>query len=206
MLRAASASQARSGDSCTQRANSEEKSLPVQVQKSCHPHGQTGRMKKSDAFTRQARVDGPSSCGGYLFECVRPVVAHALQGPERVTRWRLPPQASQQTRDHDVLIRLGPRRQHGPRGWRFPGELSPRRIFGPDHPETLGTHRNLARWLGEAGRVDEAVAQLQALLIDQQRVFGPDHPVVRDTRQNLARFLDKVSSVREADGTSGTSG
>jgi anti-sigma regulatory factor (Ser/Thr protein kinase) len=31
-----------------------------------------------------------------------------------------------------------------------------RRVLGPDHPDTLLTRNNLAGWLGEAGRVDEA--------------------------------------------------
>ena len=52
-------------------------------------------------------------------------------------------------------------------------------------PDTLGTRNNLAVWLGEAGRVDDAVAQLEVLLGDQVRVLGADHPDTLTTRENL---------------------
>jgi tetratricopeptide (TPR) repeat protein len=70
--------------------------------------------------------------------------------------------------------------------------------LGPDHPETLRTRNNLARWLGEAGRVEEAVSQFQALLEDHRRVLGPDHPETLWTRSDLGRFLGGAGRVDEA--------
>jgi hypothetical protein len=58
-----------------------------------------------------------------------------------------------------------------------------------DHPDTLTTRSNLARWLGESGHVDEAVEQFRQLLDDQLRVLGPDHPNTLTTRSGLAYWL-----------------
>ena len=45
------------------------------------------------------------------------------------------------------------------------------RVHGPDHPHTLTTHGNLARWLGEAGDPAGAATAFEALLADQLRVL-----------------------------------
>jgi tetratricopeptide (TPR) repeat protein len=70
--------------------------------------------------------------------------------------------------------------------------------LGPDHPETLKTRTNLARWFDEAGRVDEAITLSQALLEDHRRVLGPDHPDTLTTRSDLARFLGEAGRADEA--------
>ena len=72
------------------------------------------------------------------------------------------------------------------------------RVLGPDHPATLTTRQNLARWLGEVGKVDEAVARFDALLADYLRVLGPTHPDTLATRHNLARWLGEAGRVDEA--------
>ena len=59
------------------------------------------------------------------------------------------------------------------------------RYLGPDHPETLITRHNLARWRGAAGDPAGAVAAYEELLADYQRVLGPDHPNTLITRHNL---------------------
>ena len=59
-------------------------------------------------------------------------------------------------------------------------------MLGPDHPGTLITRSNLARWTGEAGYPAGAAAALEKLLADQLRVLGPDHPDTLITRHNLA--------------------
>ncbi|MGI8777485.1 MAG: hypothetical protein ACR2LJ_08890 [Acidimicrobiales bacterium] len=46
-------------------------------------------------------------------------------------------------------------------------------------------------WLGEEGRVAEAVAQFQALLADRQWVLGADHPDTLTARANLVYWLGK---------------
>jgi class 3 adenylate cyclase/tetratricopeptide (TPR) repeat protein len=71
--------------------------------------------------------------------------------------------------------------------------------LGHDHPSTLTTRANLAHWLGEAGRADEAVAQFQALLDDERLgVLGPDHPSTLTARNNLAHWLGTAGHVEDA--------
>ena len=63
--------------------------------------------------------------------------------------------------------------------------------LGSDHPETLATRANLARWLGAAGQPARGAAQLRDLLDDVLRVLGPDHPDTLTTRHNLAYWQDR---------------
>ncbi|WP_370964826.1 tetratricopeptide repeat protein [Amycolatopsis sp. cg9] len=58
--------------------------------------------------------------------------------------------------------------------------------LGPDHPRTLTTRDNLARWRGEAGDPVGAVAAFEQLLTDRVRVLGPIHTHTMITRGNLA--------------------
>jgi thioredoxin-like negative regulator of GroEL len=67
--------------------------------------------------------------------------------------------------------------------------------LGSDNPDTLTTRSNLAHFRGQAGRVDEAVRELQALLEDRRRVLSPDHPATLRTRSNLATWLDRAQSI-----------
>jgi hypothetical protein len=60
-------------------------------------------------------------------------------------------------------------------------------LHGPDHPDTLTTRNNRARWLHEAGDQQAAVSEYEAVLLAQQRTLGPDHPETLTTRHNLAR-------------------
>ena len=60
------------------------------------------------------------------------------------------------------------------------------RVLGPDHPDTLTTRHNLARWRGQAGDPAGAAAMFEALLADRLRVLGQDHPNTLTTRHNLA--------------------
>ncbi|GAB2999825.1 FxSxx-COOH system tetratricopeptide repeat protein [Saccharothrix stipae] len=57
---------------------------------------------------------------------------------------------------------------------------------GPDHPDTLTTRNNLARWRGAAGDPAGAAKAFAELLTDRLRVLGPDHPDTLTTRHNLA--------------------
>ena len=60
--------------------------------------------------------------------------------------------------------------------------------FGPEHPGTLTTRANLARWTGEAGDPAAARDQFAALLPVRERVSGPEHPDTLTTRANLAYY------------------
>jgi hypothetical protein len=43
------------------------------------------------------------------------------------------------------------------------------RVLGPDHPKTLTTRSNLARWRGRVGEITGAVAGFKDLLVDRAR-------------------------------------
>ena len=58
--------------------------------------------------------------------------------------------------------------------------------LGPDHPYTLNTRHDLARWRGAAGDPTGAATAFEQLLTDRLRVLGPDHPDTLSTRRNLA--------------------
>jgi hypothetical protein len=90
-----------------------------------------------------------------------------------------------------VAPRPGPRRP-GP-GHR--GTLLPirERILGSDHPDTLATRHNVARWTGETGDATGARDQLTALLPVIDRVLGPDHPNTLTTRTNLVLWAEKAA-------------
>jgi tetratricopeptide (TPR) repeat protein len=67
-----------------------------------------------------------------------------------------------------------------------------RRVLGPDAPDTLTTRSDLARWLGQEGRHEEAIAALRQLLVDRLRVLGADAPDTLTTRFDLAYWLGEA--------------
>ena len=70
--------------------------------------------------------------------------------------------------------------------------------LGPDHPDTLTAHANLAGWLGAAGQPAQAADQYRGLLTDRLRVLGPDHPDTLSARANLARWLGVAGQPAQA--------
>jgi hypothetical protein len=60
------------------------------------------------------------------------------------------------------------------------------RALGPEHPGTLVTRNNLARWTGKAGDPAAARDQAAALLPIVERVSGPEDPGTLAVRANLA--------------------
>ena len=65
-------------------------------------------------------------------------------------------------------------------------------MLGPDAPNTLATRINLGLYLGEVGRVPEAISGFKQLLADQLRI-GPDAPNTLTTRNNLAFWLARLA-------------
>lgn len=55
-----------------------------------------------------------------------------------------------------------------------------------------------ARWLGKSGRTEDAVADTEALLAEQQSVLGPDHPDTLTTRNDLAHWLGESGRLLQA--------
>ncbi|MFE9563678.1 FxSxx-COOH system tetratricopeptide repeat protein [Streptomyces sp. NPDC006487] len=72
------------------------------------------------------------------------------------------------------------------------------RYLGPDHPSTLTSRANLARWRGQAGDTAGAVAAITLLLEDHLRVLGPDHPNTLTTRSNLATLQGRAGDAAGA--------
>jgi Tetratricopeptide repeat len=70
--------------------------------------------------------------------------------------------------------------------------------LGPDHPRTLATRHNLARWRGLAGDPAGAATATAELLTDQLRVLGPDDPNTLITRGNLARLWGEAGDPARA--------
>jgi DNA-binding SARP family transcriptional activator len=66
------------------------------------------------------------------------------------------------------------------------------RVLGLDHPDTLSTRHNLARWRGEAGDPSGAATAFADLFTDRQRVLGRDHPDTLSTRHSLAYWKGKA--------------
>jgi hypothetical protein len=62
------------------------------------------------------------------------------------------------------------------------------RTLGPEHPDTLVTRNNLARWTGDAGNPAAARDQAAELLPIVERILGPEDPRTLTVRANLARM------------------
>ncbi|MEV4899510.1 tetratricopeptide repeat protein, partial [Nonomuraea sp. NPDC055795] len=71
-------------------------------------------------------------------------------------------------------------------------------LHGPEHPDTLATHHNLARWIGRARDAAGARDQLDGLLPVQERVLGPEHPDTLTTRSNLAHWTGQAGDAAGA--------
>ena len=66
------------------------------------------------------------------------------------------------------------------------------RVQGPEHPATLTTRDNLARWTGEAGDAAKARDQYAALLPDIERVLGPENIETLRVRAGVARWTGEA--------------
>jgi hypothetical protein len=66
------------------------------------------------------------------------------------------------------------------------------RVLGAEHPDTLTTRANLARWTGQAGDAAAARDQYAALLPVQERVLGAEHPDTLTTRTNLDSWTQRA--------------
>ena len=70
--------------------------------------------------------------------------------------------------------------------------------LGPEHPSTLTTRANLARWSGEAGDAAGARDQFAALVPAFERVLGPEHPSTLTAVATLARFTGEAGDAARA--------
>ena len=65
-------------------------------------------------------------------------------------------------------------------------------MSGPEHPATLTTRANLARFTGRAGDAAGARDQYAALLPVLERVLGREHPDTLAVRADLAYWTEKA--------------
>ncbi len=72
------------------------------------------------------------------------------------------------------------------------------RALGPEHPDTLVTRNNVARWTGKAGNPAAARDQAAALLPVFERVLGPEHPDTLYIRHSLARWAGQAGDPASA--------
>jgi len=69
--------------------------------------------------------------------------------------------------------------------------------LGPEHPDTLTTRSNIARYRGRAGDPAAAKTAYEQLLTDQLRVLGPDHPDTLTTRHQIAYSRGQLDAKSE---------
>ena len=62
---------------------------------------------------------------------------------------------------------------------------SRRRIFGPEHPETLVAQSNFAQTLFTLGEVSKAIELAKNTLADATRTLGSQHPITQQSSKNL---------------------
>ncbi|SEF24747.1 Tetratricopeptide repeat-containing protein [Amycolatopsis pretoriensis] len=74
--------------------------------------------------------------------------------------------------------------------------LSRRALYGPDHPNTLGSRNNLANAMARAGNYSDAEVAYRSLLEDTERVLGADHPGTLACRNNLASVMGQSDNAR----------
>ena len=72
-----------------------------------------------------------------------------------------------------------------------------KRVLGAEHPDTLNTRANLARWTGHAGDAAAARDQYAALLTVQEGVLGIEHPDTLNTRANLAAWTQRAEESQQ---------
>jgi tetratricopeptide (TPR) repeat protein len=96
----------------------------------------------------------------------------------------------------DYLLRADP----GPRAVDMAtrASTSAQRILGPEHPETLRAHANLAGCYREAGRITEAIELGEQVVADCQRILGPKHPGTLRARGSLVVSYREAGRITEA--------
>jgi tetratricopeptide (TPR) repeat protein len=136
----------------------------------------------------------------YLTDSVQRRVGPLDRVPEPVVRRAL---AAARATDADSLARTAynqGRWQLAADAWRIAcGLLARDPGVGGDHPDTLACRGNLALVLHDLGKLDEAAAEVRAVVTGRQRVLGPDHPDTLVSRGNLAIVLRDLGRLDEAE-------
>lgn len=72
-------------------------------------------------------------------------------------------------------------------------------VMGPEHPNALSSHADLALVLREMGRLQEAEAQHRIALDTRIRLLGPEHPDTLSSRSSFAGLLRRLGRLEEAE-------
>lgn len=67
---------------------------------------------------------------------------------------------------------------------------------GSYHPDTLAVYSNLAATYDAVGRLDEAIAILEHIVVMREEKLGTAHPDVDDEKRRLAELLKEAGKVR----------
>ncbi|KAK9054524.1 hypothetical protein SSX86_025602 [Deinandra increscens subsp. villosa] len=67
---------------------------------------------------------------------------------------------------------------------------------GSYHPDTLAVYSNLAGTYDAVGRLDDAIAILERIVVIREEKLGTAHPDVDDERRRLAELLKEAGKVR----------
>ncbi|MEU3922066.1 tetratricopeptide repeat protein [Streptomyces sp. NPDC029004] len=73
-----------------------------------------------------------------------------------------------------------------------------REALGGDHPHTMNTRHDIARYLAEAGHPDQAVGMLLRVIDDRARLLGPRHEQTLAARAARARFTSDAGDHESA--------
>ena len=73
-----------------------------------------------------------------------------------------------------------------------------RKVFGPEHPDTLTAMSGLADSYRQVGRSDEALKIWEEVLVLRRKVGGPTHPDTLTAMWSLARFYRQVGRYDQA--------
>jgi tetratricopeptide (TPR) repeat protein len=72
------------------------------------------------------------------------------------------------------------------------------RLLGSEHRDTLTARANLATSYSQAGRTNDAITLLEAVLADSERLLGPEHPDTLTARANLATSYSQAGRTNDA--------
>lgn len=67
---------------------------------------------------------------------------------------------------------------------------------GSYHPDTLAVYSNLASTYDAVGRLDDAIAMLERIVVMREEKLGTAHPDVDDEKRRLAELLKEAGKVR----------
>ena len=75
-----------------------------------------------------------------------------------------------------------------------------KRVLGDEHPDTLRSMNNLARFYSKLGQHQEAMQLDKQTVEAQQRILGPAHPSTLSSARKLARISASEQTSQKNEG------